>query len=224
MNNSLALIRVAEKACRNVIINDSVYVNYSDDIITNTRYWLVYGILSSGVKDQVAITYSKNICAEFASKDYNQKCPSRMRDILNTNTNFGKYRFPNTRSEWLHSSFITLQANNNQLPFSIEQKSTKQRDTLVSTFKGIGLKQASLLLRNLGYCYDCCVVDTHIIDFLVWIGWLHNSIKTLPINRKRYFAIESLFKRLAHLLAMPIAILDIAVWNVTRVLKTGRIA
>jgi N-glycosylase/DNA lyase len=182
---------------------------------------LAFGILSSGVKDQTAQVFSHKVLTKIGSMLYNEELKSVISDTLTAGSPTGRYRFPNIRSEWIHQSYTTLQKHENTLPIDREAHFYKQRDVIISLFTGIGLKQASLLLRNLGYSFDCCVLDTHIIDFLIWIDWIPSRIRKLPINRKRYFAIESLFKRLSDMLHIPIPILDIAMWDLTRMAKAN---
>lgn len=210
---------IKQHAIENISILGRVSPTYSDNNISNSRYWLSYGILSSGVKDNHAHHFSKQILAEIGNDPYFKEDSRLIRNILSTSSEYGKYRFPNVRSECLHISLRKLQSLGNNVPIEKSESAIEQRDMIVSFFPGIGLKQASLFLRNLGYSYDLCVVDTHIIDFLIFIGWLPSQIKLLPLNRKRYFAIESLFKRLSYYLSLPLALLDLAVWDVTKILK-----
>jgi thermostable 8-oxoguanine DNA glycosylase len=212
---------LVSQSYNNVAINNRVYVSYSPDETINTRYWLAFGILSSGVKDQTAQVFSQKISTQIGSTLYHEDFKNVISDTLTADSPTGRYRFPNIRSEWIHQSYTTLQKHENTLPIDCETHFSKQRDVIISLFTGIGLKQASLLLRNLGYSFDCCVLDTHIIDFLIWIDWLPSKIKKLTINRKRYFAIESLFKRLSDMLHIPIPILDIAMWDLTRMAKAS---
>lgn len=221
MHSILQILR--DHAFESVDIGSRVYVSFNDNRNINTRYWITYGILSSGVRDSTAKIFSRKIAYHFSDSQYKEKSNERLLNILSKKENGERYRFPTIRSKWLHESFLTLQHFDNALPINASLHHSKQRDDIVDNFKGIGLKQASLLLRNLGYSYECCVVDTHIVDFLTYIGWIPNSIKTKGINRKRYFAIEALFRRLAKFLSTPVSILDVATWDITRMIKAEKL-
>jgi len=89
------------------------------------------------------------------------------------------------------------------------------RDWIVEKFKGIGMKEASHFLRNIGN-FDYAIIDFHIIDLLV-----NEKIIERPksITKKKYLEIENKLKTIANKLNMSLGELDFYLWF----LETGTI-
>jgi N-glycosylase/DNA lyase len=62
----------------------------------------------------------------------------------------------------------------------------KSRDWLVKNVKGLGMKEASHFLRNIGFT-DVAIIDFHIIDILVKHGLIK---RTKTLIRQKYLEIE----------------------------------
>ena len=84
------------------------------------------------------------------------------------------------------------------------------RDALVSTIRGLGMKESSHFLRNIGRT-DCTIVDRHILRNLVRIGALDEWPRS--ISRARYLRIEEIFEALAALCDIPADELDLVLWS-----------
>lgn len=211
-------------ARRRVPIVEKIHTKkYGDDIL-NTRYWLAYCILSSGVKDSQAIHLSKEITDTVYNREYTTSHEYIIKNILQKrHEKKWKYRFPNVRSCWVHDAYLTLQTCNNSLPCEVYKSHIKLRDNIVNRFKGVGYKQASLLLRSLNVSFDCCVIDTHIIDFFILLGYIPADFNKNNIKRKAYIALEVMFKQISEKIKVPMPILDMAVWDVTRLMKTEKL-
>lgn len=89
------------------------------------------------------------------------------------------------------------------------------RDWLVENVKGLGYKESSHFLRNVG-CDDYAIIDFHIIDILV-----ENKLIRRPktLNKKRYLEIEKILKKLADASRLTLAELDFYLWY----METGKI-
>ena len=90
------------------------------------------------------------------------------------------------------------------------------REWLVANVKGLGLKEASHFLRNIGH-RDLAILDRHILRNLAAAG----AIRSLPgsLSRKKYFSIERSFARFAREAGIPMDELDLLFWS----LETGQI-
>lgn len=119
------------------------------------------------------------------------------------------YRYPNTRARYI----VEARKHRNSLKKIIGKK--KAREFLVENVKGLGYKEASHFLRNVG-CKNCAIIDFHIIDLLVK-NKLIKKPKTL--SRKKYLEIENLLKKLAKKLKLNLAELDLYLWFV----ETGKV-
>jgi len=94
-------------------------------------------------------------------------------------------------------------------------KSKEAREWLVKNVKGLGYKEASHFLRNVGF-FDVAILDRHILRFLKDAG----LISEVPqLNKKNYLRIEKIFGNLAKKLKMNLGELDLYIWY----LKTGKV-
>ncbi len=84
------------------------------------------------------------------------------------------------------------------------------REWLVGNVKGLGYKEASHFLRNIGLGEDIAILDRHILKNLVHFGYLESIPST--ISRKVYLDIEERMKDLAHDLSLPVSHLDLLLW------------
>ena len=124
-----------------------------------------------------------------------------------------KYRFYNRRAH-----FIVL-ANNfkniKEIITKIKDKNEK-REWLVKNIKGIGYKEASHFLRNVGY-FDYAILDKHILRVLEE----NKLIKQVPksINKKKYLLFEKILEKIAKKVNMSQGELDLYLWYT----KTGKV-
>lgn len=91
------------------------------------------------------------------------------------------------------------------------------REWLVKNIKGLGYKEASHFLRNIGYT-DVAIIDFHIIDLLARHGLVRKS-KTKSLTRKKYLAIEQVLEKIAGKARLNLAELDLYLWY----LETGKV-
>ncbi len=89
------------------------------------------------------------------------------------------------------------------------------RDWLTENVRGLGIKEASHLLRNLGYG-NIAIIDFHILRVLRRYGVV-GEFRSL--TRRRYLEIEGLLRELAKRLGISLAELDLYLWY----MDTGRI-
>jgi N-glycosylase/DNA lyase len=93
----------------------------------------------------------------------------------------------------------------------VESLSTLElRDCLVSAVNGIGYKEASHFLRNIGRT-DVVIVDRHIIRNFVRLGIIDQPSKSF--TRKKYMEIEKLFFEFSEVCGIPADELDLVLWS-----------
>ena len=90
------------------------------------------------------------------------------------------------------------------------------REWLVKNVKGMGWKESSHFLRNIGR-RELAILDRHILKNLVRVGVLRRLPKTL--TPKRYKQIEKKFHTFAVQIGIPMDELDLLFWS----LETGTI-
>jgi len=123
------------------------------------------------------------------------------------------HRFPNTRAHFIHQAQVHKGDIKEKL-FSIKDK-YERREWLVKNIKGLGFKESSHFLRNIGF-FDYAIIDFHIIDILV-----DNKVIKKPktLNKKHYLSIEKKLSVLADKTKLTLGELDLYLWY----LETGTI-
>ena len=84
------------------------------------------------------------------------------------------------------------------------------REWLVRNVKGLGYKEASHFLRNIGFGEDLAILDRHILKNLKAAG----VIDEVPahLNRTNYLRIEGLMRAYAAHTGIPMPHLDLLLW------------
>jgi N-glycosylase/DNA lyase len=85
------------------------------------------------------------------------------------------------------------------------------RSWLVQEVDGLGWKEASHFLRNIGRGGSLAILDRHILRNLIRHGVIRRMPATLTANR--YLAIESRMERFSEEVRIPMAALDLLFWS-----------
>ncbi|MCP8309162.1 MAG: N-glycosylase/DNA lyase [archaeon] len=87
----------------------------------------------------------------------------------------------------------------------------KLREWLVEKILGIGMKEASHFLRNIGLSKDLAILDRHILKNLKEYG----VIKEIPksITKKVYIDIENKMREFSKRIKIPMDELDLLLWS-----------
>ena len=93
------------------------------------------------------------------------------------------------------------------------KSSSELRNWLVKNVKGIGLKEASHFIRNIGFDYEnqLAILDRHILKNLKESGIINEIPKTL--TSKKYFEIENRMKKFAEKIDISLYELDLLLWS-----------
>jgi len=91
----------------------------------------------------------------------------------------------------------------------------EMREWLVKTVKGLGMKESSHFLRNVGY-KDLAIIDFHIVDLLEREKLIERPKTITP---KKYLEIEQVLSKLGKKVNLNLAELDLYLWY----LETGKI-
>jgi N-glycosylase/DNA lyase len=126
-------------------------------------------------------------------------------------------RFPRAHSHYILAAIDSIYVNGDGLCSLIADHATPPvaRATLVQALQGIGPKQASLLLLNLGVTDDLAVLDRHILRYMGWIGLRSNEQP--PRSLREYEGIEDDFRSHCRLLGHAMIDVDRAVWLTSRI-------
>jgi len=84
------------------------------------------------------------------------------------------------------------------------------RKWLVKNIKGIGLKEASHFLRNVGVSFEFAILDRHILRTLA----NYKIISFIPkrLSKRIYLEIEKTFRKISRMLSITPAELDLYLW------------
>jgi len=84
------------------------------------------------------------------------------------------------------------------------------RKWLVTNVRGLGYKEASHFLRNIGKGEELAILDRHILKNLVILG----VIKDFPdsLSKKKYLVIEKKMMEFSRKINLPMAHLDLLLW------------
>ncbi len=110
------------------------------------------------------------------------------------------YRFHTLRAGYI------FKAKENFRKLDISSKNI--RNDLVDNIKGIGMKEASHFLRNVGFD-DFAIIDFHIIDLLVKNNLIE---KPKTLTKKKYLEIENVLRKLANKVNLSLGELDLYLW------------
>jgi len=123
------------------------------------------------------------------------------------------HRFPSSRARYIVQARRSL----DELVKILETIDDEfmVREWLVRNVKGVGYKEASHFLRNIGF-KNLSIIDFHIIDLLARYGLIK---RPRSLTRRRYLEIEGLLRRISEELGISLAELDLYLWY----METGRI-
>jgi len=122
------------------------------------------------------------------------------------------HRYPNTRAKYI----VYARRFKDSLRDVIGSLSGERlREWFVKYLKGLGYKEASHFLRNIGF-EDYAIIDFHVVDLLVKHGLV---VKPKTMTKMRYLEIERVLKVVAEKAGFTLAELDLYLWF----METGKV-
>ncbi|HSB46796.1 MAG TPA: N-glycosylase/DNA lyase [Candidatus Bilamarchaeum sp.] len=124
------------------------------------------------------------------------------------------YRFPNARARYITEArkHLPIRALLGRFP-----DSQSLREHVADTVLGLGFKESSHFLRNIGYT-DLAIIDFHILDILVEYGLIEKP-NSNSLSRKKYLEIEGVLAEVCRRAGLSQGELDLYLWY----LETGKI-
>ena len=128
------------------------------------------------------------------------------------NKELQKVRFKNKKTEYLIEARDKFFKGYGSIYKQIKKSKSpvNLREYLVDSVKGIGWKEASHFLRNIGLGSEIAILDRHIIRNLIGLGVLEEYPKNL--SEKKYIEIEEKMRKLSKYLNIPMDALDHVFW------------
>lgn len=131
----------------------------------------------------------------------------QIRDVLAKRT-----RFHNKKAEYLVGARSKFSPDNFELlgKITFGGSEARARGVLLREVRGMGLKECSHYLRNVGRGETVAILDRHILKNLVRYGAINELPKSL--TNKRYFEIEKKMSTFCKKTGIPLSHLDLLFW------------
>jgi N-glycosylase/DNA lyase len=129
----------------------------------------------------------------------------------------GGYRFPHSKAAQLSKLRLALRHCALRGALARERDPRRARRWLI-TLPGVGPKQASMFLRNIGFSYALAILDVHVLSFLHGIGVLctpQPRVATLA----QYEKVEILAIEYAKTCEREVGYLDWAIWITMKAMR-----
>ncbi len=182
-------------------------------------------VLSSQVPYALAVAAADAIDAEGLLLDNHnnqESLTSRLAEVLRTPLSVeGRsraYRFPVARARHLAATRAAVTSEARLLRSLVDSFSdaAEARIWFVTHAPGIGPKQASMFLRNVGESYDLAILDRHVLNYMSAIG-IYVGAGLSITGFAQYRRIESVLRDHADSMKCSVGLLDWAIWIVMRV-------
>lgn len=130
-----------------------------------------------------------------------------------------KYRFPGTKSKQIATAWKNIYGSGYSIREIIESCDNPKelRSKLTNIVSGLGMKQASMYLRNISNSFELAVIDTHVLRYMHLLGILKNIPPS--ISKTQYLIKENILIKYAKNFGYPVGCVDYAIWIVMRVAK-----
>lgn len=119
------------------------------------------------------------------------------------------YRFPRTRAAFIFQA-RRFRGNLRGRLLSLKDPHL-MREWLVKNIKGLGYKEASHFLRNVGF-FNLAILDRHVLRFMKDFGLIRHIPKT--ITKKCYLNVEKKLEELAKGVGVSLGELDLYIWYI----------
>ena len=163
---------------------------------------LCFCILTANSKAHTAIKIQKELGAE----GFCQKGKDGIKRCIITH----KHRFHNNKTDYILGAREHIDIKKKITSIVKKEDEFSAREWLVKNIKGIGYKEASHFLRNVGY-FNLAILDRHILKNLHKYGAIKESPETL--TEQKYHEIEENFKKFSEKVKIPMDELDLLFWS-----------
>jgi len=213
-----------EKLSQNVIKRDWT-------LLTEEEIWyeLCFCVLSANVRYELASSTLKYLVTNGLLDVKWIKKEKKSEDIiknelsephflpLKKNGQFRKYRYPNKRSIQIVKAAKTIYAENRTIKKVLQESKSdiEARQFFVTTVSGLGIKEASHFLRNIGYSDSLAIIDVHVLSFLQRLCLVRLE-KKRTLTDKLYVMIEKVMRNFAKFHNLILSVLDLAIWHYMR--------
>jgi len=165
---------------------------------------LCFCILTANFTAEGGIRIQKEIDDGFLTLDQ-KELEDRLKEL--------GHRFYRKRSEFI---VLARKYKNIKDILNSFQNEFEMREFLVKNIKGLGYKEASHFLRNVGFD-NVAIIDRHILKILYEFCYIEKIPKHL--SKKKYLEIEEILREIGQKTKLKLSELDLVLWY----MKTGKI-
>ncbi|WP_062381571.1 8-oxoguanine DNA glycosylase [Pseudomonas abietaniphila] len=127
-----------------------------------------------------------------------------------------RYRFPKAKAKHLAVTWSAVSRGGGSLKSLISGDVSDVRAWWVANASGMGPKQASMFLRNVGATYDLAILDRHVLNYMSAQG-IYSGEQVSISGLSQYGRYEDRLRDHAQEMNCPVGLLDWAIWIVMRV-------
>ncbi len=201
-------------------MQSAIKTDHSEDTLWEE---LVCCVLSSQVKfelsQEVTQSLKRNglLNLEILEPTYEEQLSELLRSPVMVDGRSIKYRFPNIKAKQISTAREKIYGNGSSLWQILEKYSepSELRTTLVNLVPGLGMKQASMYLRNVSNSFELAVIDSHVLKYMNVLDLIRKVPST--ISKGQYLVKESMLTKYAGKFGYPVGCVDYAIWIVMRV-------
>jgi len=194
---------------------------------------LVLCILSSQEKYEVALAMIKRLKSEnilripqnkadliIIKGELDNALKNAVHFMLNDKEYSRRLRFFSKKSNYVVDTLEAIYLNNLTIRKILDQEGSiyEIRRNIINYSHGLGPKQASMFLRNIGYHSDFAILDKHVIDYMKIMGLTYEGASHFT-KMSNYQRVETQLKSYAHAYNVSMFHLDLAIWTTMRTLK-----
>ena len=186
---------------------------------------LVCCVLSSQVKFELSQEVTQNLKRngllglELLDYLYEGRLGDLLRSPVMVDGRFIKYRFPNTKAKQIAAARENIYGSGVGLRELLGKytEPSELRTALVKFVPGLGMKQASMYLRNVSNSFELAVIDSHVLKYMN----VMNMVKKVPstVSKAQYLVKENMLTEHAEKFGYPVGCVDYAIWIVMRVAR-----
>ncbi len=199
----------------------------SETDYSESKLWeeLVCCVLSSQVKFELSQAVTRNIRRNglLDLKVFDSSYEDRLREILRSPVMVDgravKYRFPNAKARQIAAARENIYGSGISLREILDGYSepSELRTALINLVPGLGMKQASMYLRNVSNSFELAVIDVHVLRYMNVL----DLVKKVPptISKTQYLVKENMLTKYAKKFGYPVGCVDYAIWIVMRVAR-----
>lgn len=184
------------------------------------KYEVALGAMKMLQKDNILRIPQNRVELNEIKKGINVVLSKPIRFNYNGKSYSRRLRFFNKKCDYIIRTIQNIYLNDLTIKEILSSNECIQetRNTIINYSNGLGPKQASMFLRNVGYYSEFAVLDKHVIDYMKMLGMTdvsNNGYSTI----RQYQIAETTLKCYAATYNVSLLHLDMAIWTTMRTLS-----